>query len=88
MMTFKQFGLSVVIYSTIFGFQGESHDTRQVGGTCRAFQSFEEPTRDPDVWPAPPPKDPAVWSGPTQVKMCFWRILKVKNNTTVSGVKF
>ena len=29
------------------------------------MQSYEEPTRDPDVWPAPPPKDPDVWSAPT-----------------------
>ena len=56
------------ITQTLSMFKGESHDTRQVGGTCRAFQSFEEPTRDPDVWPAPPPKDPAVWSGPTQAQ--------------------
>jgi len=29
--------------------------------------SFEEPTRDPDVWSAPPPRDPAVWDPPTNV---------------------
>ena len=29
------------------------------------MQSYEEPTRDLDVWPAPPPKDPDVWSAPT-----------------------
>merc|ERR1712025_541898 len=27
----------------------------------------EEPTRDPEAWPAPPPKDPAVWDPPTTV---------------------
>jgi hypothetical protein len=31
--------------------------------------SFEEPTRDPDVWPNPPPRDPAVWDPPTQVSV-------------------
>ena len=40
---------------------GEAHDTRQVGPGLRSFQAFEEPTRDPDVWPAPPPRD-NVWS--------------------------
>ena len=45
--------------------KGESHDGRQVGPGLRSIQSFEEPTRDPDVWPAPPPKDPDVWSAPT-----------------------
>lgn len=55
------------ITQTLALFKGESHDTRQVGGAGRsAFASFEEPTRDPDVWPAPPPKDPDVWSNPTQ----------------------
>ena len=44
---------------------GESHDGRQVGPGLRSMQSYEEPTRDPDVWPAPPPKDPDVWSAPT-----------------------
>lgn len=39
---------------------GETHDTRQVGPGLRSFQAFEEPTRDPDVWPAPPPRD--QWS--------------------------
>ena len=46
-------------------FKGESHDGRQVGPGLRSIQSYEEPTRDPDVWPAPPPKDPDVWSAPT-----------------------
>ena len=51
---------------TLAMFKGENHDTRQVGqGLRSSFASFEEPTRDPDVWPAPPPKDPDVWSGPT-----------------------
>ena len=40
---------------------GETHDARQVGPGLRSFQAFEEPTRDPDVWPAPPPRD-NVWS--------------------------
>jgi katanin p60 ATPase-containing subunit A1 len=57
------------ITQTLAMFKGESHDSRQVGaGFSRSFNSFEEPTRDPDVWPAPPPKDPAVWSGPTQAQ--------------------
>ena len=46
-------------------FAGESHDGRQVGPGLRSMQSYEEPTRDLDVWPAPPPKDPDVWSAPT-----------------------
>ncbi len=40
---------------------GESHEARQVGPGLRSFQTYEEPTRDPDVWPAPPPRD-NVWS--------------------------
>eukprot|EP00095_Tigriopus_kingsejongensis_P007329 maker-scaffold589_size129586-snap-gene-0.38 protein:Tk07329 transcript:maker-scaffold589_size129586-snap-gene-0.38-mRNA-1 annotation:"katanin p60 atpase-containing" len=55
------------ITQTLALFKGDSHDTRQLGGSRSAFASFEEPTRDPDVWPAPPPKDPDVWSNPTQV---------------------
>ena len=50
------------------GFSGnETHDARQVGpgGLRSSLQSFEEPTRDPDVWPAPPPRDPDVWSAPS-----------------------
>ena len=44
---------------------GETHDSRQVGPGLRSgFQSFEEPTRDPDVWPAPPPRD-NMFSGAT-----------------------
>ena len=39
---------------------GETHDSRQVGPGLRSM--FEEPTRDPDVWPAPPPRD-NMWSG-------------------------
>ena len=31
------------------------------------MSNWEEPTRDPDVWPAPPSKDPAVWDPPTTV---------------------
>ena len=41
---------------------GEDHGSRQVGPGLRSFQSFEEPTRDPDVWPPPPPRD-NMWSG-------------------------
>ena len=42
---------------------GETHDARQVGPGLRSgFQSFEEPTRDPDVWPPPPPRD-SMFSG-------------------------
>ena len=32
---------------------------------------FEEPTRDPDVWP-PPPKDPDVWPAPTPVEHRYY----------------
>ena len=39
---------------------GETHESRQVGPGLRSM--FEEPTRDPDVWPAPPPRD-NMWSG-------------------------
>jgi hypothetical protein len=47
------------IMQTLAMFKGENHDSRQVGqGLRSSFASFEEPTRDPDVWPAPPPKDP------------------------------
>lgn len=53
------------ITQTLSLFKGESHDGRQVGPGLRSMQSYEEPTRDPDVWPAPPPKDPDVWSAPT-----------------------
>lgn len=53
------------ITQTLALFKGESHDGRQVGPGLRSMQSYEEPTRDPDVWPAPPPKDPDVWSAPT-----------------------
>jgi len=53
------------ITQTLALFKGESHDGRQVGPGLRSIQSYEEPTRDPDVWPAPPPKDPDVWSAPT-----------------------
>ena len=55
------------MYSYIFIYYqiGESHDGRHVGPGLRSINSYEEPTRDPDVWPAPPPKDPDVWSAPT-----------------------
>ena len=48
---------------TTFSPQGGHHDSQHVG--ARSHTSFEEPTRDPDVWPAPPPRDPAVWEPPT-----------------------
>lgn len=53
------------ITQTLALFKGESHDGRQVGAGLRSMQSYEEPTRDPDVWPAPPPKDPDIWSAST-----------------------
>lgn len=53
------------ITQTLAMFKGESHDTRQVGARSH-FQSFEEPTRDPDVWGPPPTKDPTVWAPPTE----------------------
>jgi hypothetical protein len=57
------------IMQTLAMFKGENHDSRQVGqGLRSSFASFEEPTRYPDVWPAPPPKDPDVWSGPTHAQ--------------------
>lgn len=34
-------------------------------GTSLRMSSFEEPTRDPDVWGPPPPRDPDVWPPPT-----------------------
>merc|ERR1719323_2852479 len=51
------------IMQTLNQFKGNHHDTQSVGP--RSMQSFEEPTRDPDVWPAPAPKDPQVWDPPT-----------------------
>ena len=47
--------------------QGGHHDAQSVGTGARAMSNWEEPTRDPDVWPAPPSKDPAVWDPPTTV---------------------
>jgi len=48
------------------GGQGHHHDSTQVG--ARSYTSFEEPTRDPDVWSAPPGgRDPAAWDPPTNV---------------------
>ena len=54
------------IMATLNGFKG-GHDLQSVGPGSRSLSSFEEPTRDPDVWPPPPPKDPAVWDPPTPV---------------------
>ncbi|XP_042206780.1 katanin p60 ATPase-containing subunit A-like 1 isoform X2 [Homarus americanus] len=34
-------------------------------GTSLRMSSFEEPTRDPDVWGPPPGRDPDVWPPPT-----------------------
>ncbi|XP_069951599.1 katanin p60 ATPase-containing subunit A-like 1 isoform X2 [Cherax quadricarinatus] len=34
-------------------------------GTSLRMSSFEEPTRDPDVWGPPPARDPDVWPPPT-----------------------
>ena len=47
--------------------QGGHHDAQNVGPGARSMSNWEEPTRDPDVWPAPPSKDPAVWDPPTTV---------------------
>ena len=56
------------IMATLNGFKGGSHDLQSVGpGSRSSMSSFEVPTRDPDVWPPPPPKDPAVWDPPTPV---------------------
>ena len=55
------------IMATLNGFKGGSHDMQSVGPGSRSMSSFEVPTRDPDVWPPPPPKDPAVWDPPTPV---------------------
>lgn len=55
------------IMSTLNAFKGGSHDLQGVGPGSRSMSSWEEPTRDPDVWPPPPPKDPAVWDPPTPV---------------------
>jgi len=52
------------IMQTLNQFKGGHHDSQSVGP--RSMQSFEEPTRDHDVWPAPAPKDPQVWDPPTQ----------------------
>ena len=60
------------ITQTLALFRGgeTGHESRVVGGGSSrggsAFSAFEEPTRDPDVWPAPPPKENGAWSGPTQ----------------------
>lgn len=61
----QEFDVVKNITQTLALFKGESHDGRQVGPGLRSIQSYEEPTRDLDVWPAPPPKDPDVWSAPT-----------------------
>ena len=48
-------------------YQGGHHDAQNVGPGARSMSNWEEPTRDPDVWPAPPSRDPAVWDPPTTV---------------------
>eukprot|EP00092_Neocalanus_flemingeri_P007562 GFUD01008161.1.p1 GENE.GFUD01008161.1~~GFUD01008161.1.p1 ORF type:complete len:514 (-),score=179.05 GFUD01008161.1:100-1641(-) len=53
------------IMQTLNTFKGGHHDSQNVGPGSRSMSNFEEPTRDPNVWPAPPPKDPAVWDPPT-----------------------
>jgi len=54
------------IMQTLNMFKGGHHDSQMVGQSNRpGLSNYEEPTRDPDVWPAPPPKDPAVWDPPT-----------------------
>ena len=55
------------IMATLNAFKGGSHDMQGVGPGSRSMSSWEEPTRDPDVWPPPPPRDPAVWDPPTPV---------------------
>lgn len=53
------------ITQTLNMFKGANHDSYEVGPGGRSLPTFEEPTRDPDVWPAPPPRDPDVWEPPT-----------------------
>ena len=51
--------------STLSLFRADSHDTTVVGGNS-AFSrapNFEEPTRDPDVWPPAPFTE--EWPQPT-----------------------
>ena len=55
------------IMQTLNTFKGGNHESQHVGSGSRPPANFEEPTRDPDVWPAPPPKDPTVWDPPTNV---------------------
>ncbi|GAB6033118.1 Katanin p60 ATPase-containing subunit A-like 1 [Chamberlinius hualienensis] len=47
------------LVSTLQAFRGDNHGERPI--TTR-MHSFEEPTRDPDVWAPPTPRDPEVWS--------------------------
>ena len=63
------------IMTTLNAFKGGSHDLQSVGPGSRAQNSWEEPTRDPDVWPPPPPKDPAVWDPPTPVSSSQCQII-------------
>lgn len=46
-------------------FKGDSHTDRPI--TTRML-SYEEPTRDPDVWAPPPSRDPDVWLPPNPVE--------------------
>ena len=41
------------------------------------MSSFEEPTRDPDVWGPPPDRDPAVWPSPTAAEHRWERWCKL-----------
>ena len=49
-------------------------------GSSVRMPSFEEPTRDPDVWPPPPPRDPDVWPSPTTVDHKLVALLSLCTN--------
>jgi len=53
------------IMQTLNTFKSGHHDAHIVGSASKSMSSYEEPTRDPEAWPAPPPKDPVVWDPPT-----------------------
>lgn len=78
---------------TLAMFRGEGQEARQVGGSgsgLRSFQSFEEPTRDPDVWPAAPrqSKDcPATAESPVSSSSKTVRPVKGPKSTTAKGVR-
>ncbi|KAB7507602.1 hypothetical protein Anas_05173, partial [Armadillidium nasatum] len=55
------------LISTISMFKSDNPtcmDDRPLGSTSLRISAFEEPTRDPDVWPPPPPRD-NDWPQPT-----------------------